>query len=224
AGNTTLTVTHDVDGGHVDRANAWQRQITQELREVVQGQRTRVRDTEGVPQTGCTFLIQEVFRVAEGSVLNRNDLARTVSANVVNFEVVTQEGVHPVNRDELLRQREIGAMVLRRGRTYQTGQGMVDVAVTFDQLRKARIEAQDFLEVGVGLLQVLHDLANFAVVPVTRCLGTEQTTPVVVHDVFDDFVGDNRRRPLNRVDLGAQRGNNQTGFVIQPLVGLARVL
>src|SRR5690606_7319270 len=90
AGNTTLTVTHDVDGGHVDRANAWQRQITQELREVVQGQRTRVRDTEGVPQTGCTFLIQEVFRVAEGSVLNRNDLARTVSANVVNFEVVTQ--------------------------------------------------------------------------------------------------------------------------------------
>src|SRR5690606_38171642 len=59
AGNTTLTVTQDVDGGQVDGANARQRQVPQEVREVVQGQRTWVGDTEGVPQTASAFLIQK---------------------------------------------------------------------------------------------------------------------------------------------------------------------
>src|SRR5690606_34827291 len=224
AGNTTLTVTQDVDGGQVDGANARQRQVPQEVREVVQGQRTWVGDTEGVPQASRAFLIQEVFRVTEGSVLNRNDLARTVRANVINFDFVTQEGVHPVNRDELFGQRVIDTEILWRGRANQTGKGVVDLIVALEQLGQAWIEAEDLLEVGIGLFEVLHDLANFVVVPVTRCLGAQQTPPVGIHNAFADLVGDNGRRPLNRVDLGDQRGNDQTGFVIQPLVALARIL
>src|SRR5690606_24032270 len=220
---TTLTVTDYVDSGDVHFADDRQIQITQEFRVVVQYQGARVGDTEGVPQTVRTFTVQHVFGGAVTGFFQGNALVDDVGTDVVNIDIVTHQRVHTVNRDEFFGQGKGNTGVVRLTRTSQTGNRPLQEVALFHGFRQFRVNTQDATDPGIFFGQIFIDLVQFGAVLVTIVGVTSQTQTVGVHGTLGNRVGNDGRRPFNRVNFRHQGGVDQTGFVVQPLIIFIRV-
>src|SRR5690606_30167125 len=220
---TTLTVTDYVDSGDVHFADDRQIQITQEFRVVVQYQGARVGDTEGVPQTVRTFTVQHVFGGAVTGFFQGNALVDDVRTDVVNIDIVTHQRVHTVNRDEFFGQGKRNTGVVRLTRTSQTGNRPFQEVAFFHGFRQFRVNTQDATDPGIFFGQIFIDLVQFGAVLVTIVGVTSQTQTVGVHGTLGNRVGNDGRRPFNRVNFRHQGGVDQTGFVVQPLIIFIRV-
>src|SRR5690606_22329759 len=87
ARHATLTVTQNVDGGQVDVADQRHRQVAQEVRVVVQSQRTRVGNTEGVPQALRIFAAEQALGIAVTGILDRHRALDDVGADVIDIDL-----------------------------------------------------------------------------------------------------------------------------------------
>ena len=102
--HTTLTITYNVDGCHIQQSTARYPQVTHKLWVVTQSQSTWVSHTEGVPQAISTLIIQNVFSIRITGIGQRNRLSHHVRAHVIHVNRVTQQWVHTVYRHKLFRQ------------------------------------------------------------------------------------------------------------------------
>src|SRR5690606_8119393 len=109
----TLTVTQYVHGRQVKIAAQRNGNVAQEIRVVVQCQRTRVGDTEGVPQAVGALGIHHAFGAAVAGILDRDAVGNDVGADVIHLDVVAHQWVHAVNSGELFRQGVGSAVVVR---------------------------------------------------------------------------------------------------------------
>ena len=157
-------------------------------REVVKGQRARIHGSERVEDVAHRHLRQSLPHLEHLEVRQRALLERLVVSERPEVEVVGDQWVHPVDRDELLRQlvRDPVQVRLRPG------------------------DAADHLVPGDPAEPLVQRLAL-------------QAPPVRVKRLHGRRVRDDRRRPVDRVDLRHQRRDDQARVVVELVVRLGRM-
>src|SRR5690606_16129635 len=150
----TLTVTQYVHGRQVKIAAQRNGNVAQEIRIVVQRQRTRVGDTEGVPQAVGALGIHHAFSATVAGILDRDAVGNDVGADVIHVDVVTHQRVHAVNSGEFFRQGVGSAVVVRLRSTNNATDG-VGNAASACVTRVVRVVAGDQLNEAVDIGGVL---------------------------------------------------------------------
>ena len=163
--------------------------MLQAARVVVEGDRSRVGDAEGIQGVGERDLLQALADVERVHLVEGALLEHTVVGDGVERVVVGDQRMHAVDADELLGER-VGnaAELLLRPRN-----AVEDL--------KARATAEGLVEA-------------FA----------EEAEPVCAQCAHRRRVGDDRRRPVDRMDLGHERGVDQARLLVKGLVVELRVL
>ena len=114
ARHAALAVAEDVDGAEVELLAVVLDQVLQELRVVVQPDGARMMDAERVEQIGDVEAGEELDAAAAGQLGKLGVGETRPGRRRADREVIRHQRVHPVDRDELLGQRERHAVMIGR--------------------------------------------------------------------------------------------------------------